>query len=174
MTAWFHYSSGVGDSKESINPAHFLTDPECILSSTTADVDDKTFWWHQKVEKSPPKSAKKGMTFPVPSFPLTLSYSQQYRWVESTPKTIVTNKRQMRHCGINSRNSDLLGSSWFPGNLRPEITCIFHSYEWVTSCCWTCCSVSVLMGCQKSLSPPWNDKMLTWMMLSCFCWGISV
>lgn len=74
MTALVHYSSGVGDSEESINPAHFLAEPERILSSVTADVYYKTFWkWknhHRNLQNKNDVSCTKF------SF-----YIEQYRWV---------------------------------------------------------------------------------------------
>lgn len=117
-----------GRWRQNINSAHFLTEPECILSSVTADVDCKTFIrkWKKKITA---ETCKTGMTFPGPSFLFDIELYTELQMCLDYTEITVKNKGQMRHCGISCGSSDLSGCSWFPGNLRPEITCKFCPYE---------------------------------------------
>lgn len=116
-----------GRWRQNINPAHFLTEPECILSSVTADVDSKTFI--RKLKKILHETCKTSVTFPVPSFLFDIELYTELQMCLDYTEITVKNKGQMRHCGICCGSSDLSGCSWFPGNLRPENTRKFCPYE---------------------------------------------
>lgn len=127
-------------------PHHFPTEPERTLSFNTADVDsDNIPKWKNHHQK--PAKQERRIRGNVWSSNRTLNRRQKQEFRLSL-EIVVGIKRQTRHCGVYSQKQWLIGVqlvSWQPQTRN-------HKYIlFQRMCCWTCCSVSVMMGCQKSL-----------------------